>query len=153
MKLSIGFRIKQKRGMVSFIKCWHKVRWYEDWDSSIGWSKVEIPDEYSGLSQRSVCGAVIWLEWAQERVRGEELETVCKYDSEEVLRKKNYSGDWRQHRKFYIKYVEYQENIKINFLECWRQWGNVEKGRELFMCVGLYIFGNRMWKFVIIHIW
>lgn len=51
-------------------------------------------------------------------MRGEELETVCKHDSEEVLRKKNYSGYWSEYRKFYIKYIEYQENIKINFLEC-----------------------------------
>lgn len=89
-------------------------------EMSIGLSKVETSDEHSTLSQWSG-GTVIWLDWARETGRKEELETMSKQNLEEFLCKKKYSRDWRWYRKLYTKYIEYQENIKINFLERWRQ--------------------------------
>ena len=44
-----------------------------DWHLTIGLSKVETSD--AQIISVGLVGAVIWLEWAQEKMRGEELDT------------------------------------------------------------------------------
>lgn len=102
---------------------------------------METMDENS-YYVHGVGEAMVWLAWAQERRRGEELETVSEQKSLEkfLCKKKKYSGDWRGCRKLYIKFREYQENIKINFLECWTEWGRVGKGEERFYIYGITCF-------------
>lgn len=78
-------------------------------------------------------GAVIWLECAQEKMRGEELDTEGEELEEFLCKKEQYRVDWRGCTKLYIKCIESIKSRKVNFGECWGQWSWIGEGRKLYV--------------------